>query len=90
MELVDGRRVLCVFGFEDEARLFLRLAASGGWRTRASGSGELVSVLYGPCSEVELVALDPLPQGEVEAVNTLLCVDRQRFVGFLLRKGPGH
>jgi hypothetical protein len=46
--------------------------------------------LSGPCGEVELVALDPLPQGEAEAVNRLLCVDRERFVGFLLRKGSGH
>jgi hypothetical protein len=89
-EFTDGRRALNVFSFEEEATLFLRLGACGGWRVRASGAGELVSVLFGPCREVDLVALDPLPQREDEVVNTLLCVDRERFVSFLLRKGSGH
>lgn len=88
--LADGRRALCVFSFEEEARLFLRLGTKDGWRVWAIGIGELVSVLSGPCGEVELVALDPLPQREAGAVNRLLCVDRERFVGFLLRKGSGH
>ena len=81
-EFSDGRR-------EEEARLFLRLGTHSGWRVRATGLGELVSVLYGPCREVELVALDPLPQREAETVNSLLCVNRERFVGFL-RKGSDH
>jgi hypothetical protein len=89
-EFTDGRRALNIFSFEEEARLFLRLGAHGGWRVRATATGELVSILSGPCREVELVALDPLPQREAEAANTLLCVDRERFVGFLLRKGSGH
>jgi hypothetical protein len=89
-EFSDGRRALNIFSFEEEARLFLRLGTHSGWRVRATGLGELVSVLYGPCREVELVALDPLPQREAETVNSLLCVDRERFVGFLLRKGSGH
>lgn len=88
-ELADGRRALCAFSFE-EARLFLRLAARGGWRARATGIGELVSVLFGPCKEVELVVLDPLPQREAGAFNRLLFMDREQFLGFLLRKGSGH
>ena len=89
-EFTDGRRALNIFSFEEEAWLFLRLGTRGGWWVRATGTGELLSVLSGPCREVELVALDPLPQREAEAVNRLLCVDRERFVGFLLRKGSGH
>ena len=89
-EFTDGRRALNIFSFEEEARLFLCHSNCGGWRVRATGIGELVSVLSGPCREVELVALDPLPQREAEAVNIVLCVDRERFVGFLLRKGSGH
>ena len=89
-EFTDGRRALNIFSFEEEAWLFLRLGTRDGWWGRATGTGELLSVLSGPCREVELVALDPLPQREAEAVNRLLCVDRERFVGFLLRKGSGH
>jgi hypothetical protein len=90
MELNDGRRALSVFSFEEEARLFQRLGTRGGWWVRETGVGKLLSVLYGPCREVELVALDPLPQREAEAVNRLLCVDRDRFVGFLQQKRSGH
>jgi hypothetical protein len=86
-ELNGGRRALTVFSFEEEATLFLRLCTRRGWRVRATGTGDLLSILTGPCREVELVALDPLPQNEAGALNGLLCVDRQRFVGFLLRKG---
>jgi len=89
-ELNDGRRALSVFSFEEEAALFLRLCARRSWRVRATGIGELLSVLTGPFREVELVALDPLPQSDARALNSLLCVDRQRFVDFLLRKGAGH
>jgi hypothetical protein len=89
-ELNDGRRALSVFSFEEEARLFQRLGTRGGWRVRETGVGELLSVLYGPCREVELSALDPPPQREAGALNGLLCVDREGFVGFLLRKGLGH
>ena len=86
----DGSRALAVFSFEEEARLVLRLGGRCGSRVRAAGVGQLVSILSGPGVGVELVALDPLPRREVEAANTLLCVDRERFVGFLLRKGSGH
>ena len=54
-----------------------------------TGIEELVSILSGPYREVELVALDPLPQRRAEALNSLLCVDRKRFVDFLLREGLG-
>jgi hypothetical protein len=89
-ELTDGRSALNIFSFEEEARLFLRLGTCGGWRVRATGIGELLSVLSDPCREVELVALDPLPQLEAGVLNGLLCVDRERFAGFFLRKGSGH
>jgi hypothetical protein len=87
-EFTDGRRAPNIFSFEEGARLYLRFGTRGGWRVR--GIEDLVSVLSGPCREVELVALDPLPQREAGAVNRLLCVDRKRFVDFLLRKRSGH
>jgi hypothetical protein len=89
-ELPDGRRALSIFSFEEEARLFLTRGTCGGWRVRMTGIEELVSILSGPRREVELVALDPLPQRQAEALNSLVCVSRERFVGFLLRKGSGR
>jgi hypothetical protein len=61
--------VLPVFSFEEEAKMFLHLGGyeESGWRARESCTGELVSVLLGPCLDVEGVALDPLP-GMLEGV----------------------
>lgn len=43
-----------------------------------------------PGGGVGLVVLDPLLQGEAEAVNRIHCVKRERFVGFFLRKGASY
>jgi len=82
----DGGRILPVFSFEEEAELFLWLGAVGaGWQARETSSGELVSVLCGPCARVEKVALDPLPfaVGAEEWID-LLCLDREAFARTLL------
>jgi hypothetical protein len=64
-------RTLPVFGSEDTA--LRMLPASGGWRARKTGGGELISVLCGPCSDASWVALDPSPglidSGMVELVS---------------------
>ena len=53
---------LVVFGFEEEAGLFLDLEGMGaGWHTRETTAGELVSLLYGPCASIARVVIDPLP-----------------------------
>lgn len=61
---LDGRgEALVVFGFEEEAELFLGLEEMGaGWQARETTSGELVSMLYGPCASIERVVIDPLPR----------------------------
>ena len=83
-ELSDGRTALCVFGFREEVEQFLRICARRG--RRAAGIREPVSVLSGPCWEANLVDPDSLPPREAAAPNAFLCVDRQRFLGFLLRE----
>ena len=83
--LADGRRVMPVFSFEEEAALFLCLGAKGSWQVRRTGAGELVSLLYGPCREVELVALDPISDLEPDVMNSLVSLERGRFVDVLLR-----
>jgi hypothetical protein len=59
----DTREVLPVFGFEEEAEMFLRLGLTKeeGWRVRESKRGELASVLHAPCRDIGQVALDPMP-----------------------------
>jgi hypothetical protein len=84
--LTDGRRVLPVFSFEEEAALYLRLGNGGCCWVRPTGAGELVSVLYGPCREVELVALDPVSEVEAEVMSRLVCLKRESFVNVLLRR----
>lgn len=79
--------VLPVFSFEEEAELFLRLGASfagGGWLARETGAGELASLLLGPLSGVERVALDPLPGRLAEMVIGLVSTDRATFIERLL------
>jgi hypothetical protein len=81
--LTGGCHVLPVFSSRREAETFLLLEAPSGWRVRETTCGELVSVLYGPCRNVEHVALDPLPD-MVERVS----LSRKAFVGALVASAP--
>lgn len=85
-DLASGETTLPVFSFEDEARMFLELGASGdGWRVRETTAGELTSVLCGPCATVDRVVLDPipLPGPLTEGLNWLLSIKREDFMGSL-------
>lgn len=76
----NGRHMLPVFSFREEAEVFLHLKDAGdGWQTKETTYGELISVLYGPCRDVEHVSLDPLPE-IVEPVG----LSRKAFVEALL------
>lgn len=85
--LAAGLRVLPVFGFEEEAGLFLRLAFRGGRWVRRIGTGELVSLLRGPLGGVEFVALDPLSDAEADMLDESMSLSRQGFLDFLHRTG---
>ncbi len=89
----DHEETLPVFSFEEEARMFLECGASkSGWRVRRTSPGELTSVLFGPCANVERVALDPVSGINFEMIVDLMCVGRKEFVELLLskRKGTDH
>ena len=76
-----------VFSFKEEAEMFLRLAVTGkGWHVRETTTGELISVLYGPCAGVERVALDPPPESFAEEITDLVSLRRERFVRGLMGK----
>jgi hypothetical protein len=85
--LASGQEALPVFSFEDEARMFLELGMpGGGWRARVTSAGELVSVLCGPCANVDRVVLDPVPlPGPItEGLHVLLSMEREIFIRSLL------
>ncbi len=87
-----GERVLPVFSYRDEAVMYVRLQLGDpletpGWEPRVSSPGEIVSVLYGPLSDVARVALDPLPEVCGVSVLDLLCVRREAFVLSLVGEG---
>lgn len=65
MTLTDGDgEALPVFGFEEEARMYLRLLGrEEGWNIRETTVEELEPLLRGPHEGVGRVALDPVPVG---------------------------
>jgi hypothetical protein len=83
--LASGREALPVFSFEDEARMFLELGASGGWRVRETTTGEITSVLFDPCAGVGRVVLDPLPGPFAEAPMDLAGLGREAFMETYLK-----
>jgi xanthine/CO dehydrogenase XdhC/CoxF family maturation factor len=82
----DSEESLVVFGHEEEAEMFVYLGGygDGGWHARESSSGEMVSVLYGPCSGAEGVALDPLAGMVACRTLSLVRLRRARFLDQLL------
>jgi hypothetical protein len=84
--LVDGRRVLPVFSFEEEAAIYLRRSIRGSWQLRPTRTGELVSLLCSLCSTIDFVALDPMSDLETDVVNGLVSLERERFMDVLFRR----
>ena len=85
-----AEKMLPVFGHEEEAEMFLVLggvADDYGWQATESSAGELVSVLYGPCAEVNAVALDPLPEMLSESTVGLVSLPRERFIERIMARG---
>lgn len=83
--LANGREgVLPVFGFGEEAQMFIDLTAlEDGWRARRTSAAEIVSLLYEPRSGVTGVALDPVPLFDPDADAFF---GRREFVSFLSEK----
>ena|SRR5215210_202277 len=88
--LSSDEKTLVTFSFEEEGEMFLhfQLAASKDeWRVRQTSAGELVSVLYGACSDTTKVVLDPLPEIGKEELAEPLSIHRNGFLRFLLGEG---
>jgi hypothetical protein len=77
-----GGRALPVFSGEGEAEMFVWLggAFEDSWRIRETSTGELISILCGPCESVRSVALDPSPGMKKVEIIDLVTVTRERFL----------
>lgn len=85
--LVGGEEALPVFSFKEEAGMFFEhLALGNRWQVRETTAGELISILFGPCASADRVALDPLPEIDVEMLIYLASMQREDFVEFLMGK----
>jgi hypothetical protein len=81
VDLDGAGEALPVFSFEEEAEMFLWLQTTGEAReVRETTSGQLVSILYGPCADVGRVMLDPLPEIGARMQISLLGMERNDFV----------
>lgn len=83
---VDGKKILPIFSFEEEADLFCRFQVRDGCRVRETSPGELVSILCGPCASVKTLTLDPLPEIYDREMIRLVSVSRENFVRTLLAR----
>lgn len=86
-EMSGGVRTLPVFSAERAAGEFIASSPfdEERWRARRATSGELISILYGPCEWIGRVALDPLSfTGFEEAGSFQTLLSPVRFVDMLL------
>lgn len=88
--LSDGTQTLPVFSFREEAEMFLCLRGlKGSWRIREARSEKLLSILRTTLQDIELVALDPIPEISGSAMFELLSLDRGTFMKGLARGANG-
>ena len=81
-----GECTLPAFSGKGEAEMFLLLGKETfeqRWHVRETSAGELVSILYGPCAGVGMVALDPSPEMTAETIR-LVSLSRERFVSWIV------
>ncbi len=86
-EVLTFGETLAVFGFEEEADMFLWLGEIGdGWCARRYEAADVAALLAGPLVGVERVALDPLPENTVGADGRAV-LGKGRFLERLLGLG---
>jgi hypothetical protein len=80
-----GEKALPIFSFEELAQGFLKHRGLGPeWYIKKSYNGEMISLLLGPCTDVERILPNPLPDPLVAQGALLNSMDRKRFMDFLL------
>jgi hypothetical protein len=86
----SGETVLPVFSFQEEGEFFLRLEATAEWWLRETTTGELISLLLVLWTQVDKVALDPLPGLWEKEIIGLVSTGRRRFVHHLMSEVTAH
>jgi hypothetical protein len=85
LDLAGLGRSLPVFSFREEAELFLALGGLGGvWAVREGGTGDFISLLFGPRADLANVILDPLPMMLRDSVAGLISISPDRFLARFL------
>lgn len=85
ISLKSGEEVLPVFSSSEAAQRFLSSGDLGeSWRVRECSAGEMVSLLLGPCVNVERVLLNPLPEPLAAKDGLINSVYRESFIASLL------
>ncbi|HJQ28653.1 MAG TPA: hypothetical protein VJ827_04900 [Rubrobacter sp.] len=84
LEAGGSHRTLPVFGSKKAAMKML--PASGGWRVRKTGGGELISILCGPCTDATRVAFDPSPE-LVEEKDEMVSESTDGYLDLLMGRG---
>ncbi|MBA2692273.1 MAG: hypothetical protein H0U65_07250 [Rubrobacter sp.] len=73
-----------IFGFKEEAEMFLEFSSLGGGRgIQAATTGEILSMLSGPCKNLRWVAFDPLPEIFARPAPDPSRMERGKFMSFL-------
>jgi hypothetical protein len=76
-------KTLPVFGFEEEALLYLALRGGDGLGAERLPAGRLQTLLLGRWSGFGSVALDPVPEIDAGLAPKATTMSRSRFVRFL-------
>jgi hypothetical protein len=78
--LPDGREAIALFSGEEEAMMFRHFSKEGSNSSiLETSAGEVLSLLYGPWSVAEHVALDPFREVLGLGFLELLTLSRERF-----------
>src|SRR5919202_2884047 len=87
LHLDSGEEVLPVFTSSGATETFLRYlprcfsqwqGVGEGWYVRESTTGELISLLFGPCRSVDHIALNLRPEtGSAEELSTAVLMPRK-------------
>ncbi len=83
---LNGQKTMPVFSFREEAEMYMCFEVRGSWWVRKTSAGELASLIFGPYSCIEKVALDPLPEICDEGMVHLVSVSRKDFTRTLAQK----
>ncbi len=95
LQLASGEEVLPVFSSSEATSTFLHYlprcfsqsqGIGEGWYVRKSTTGELISLLFGPCRSVDHIALNLRPEiGSAEGLSAAALMPRKDWLHYRAR-----